>query len=360
MLKILKTMAASALSLLTGLCALMTMASCSGVFEDLEECPRGVIMRFVFDYNLEFANAFPNQVDCLSVYIFNNEGQLVRRVVETSEALADEDWRLTLDLPAGDYRAVAYGGLECDQASFAHTRDTADIRTLQDLEVLINSDHIGDEAYRPDRPLHDLYHGAQDFTVTEGTDYDSTTVKMMRNTNHIRLVLQHIDNSPVNDSDFRFEIVDDNTLFNHANEVISNGTVTYTPWATGTATTGTDALETTDRASASPVQVAYAELSVSRLMLRSALSWTDTDGDPQRGPRLHITNVTDGHVVVDLPLNNYLLMLKSEALAQMPDQEFLDRASRYSLFFFLDYNNAWVRVTIQVGDWTVRLNNIKF
>ena len=44
--------------------------SCSEVYDDLEECPQGVVLRFVFDHNLEFANAFPSQVDCLSLFIF--------------------------------------------------------------------------------------------------------------------------------------------------------------------------------------------------------------------------------------------------------------------------------------------------
>ena len=60
----------------------------------------------------------------------------------------------------------------------------------------------------------------------------------------------------------------------------------------------------------------------------------------------------------DLPLNNYLLLLKSEALGKMDNQEFLDRAYRYNMVFFLDQDNAWVRMNIIVDDWTVRINNV--
>lgn len=357
-----KTASSTAILLLSLLLSVAT-TSCSGVFDDLEECPRGVEMRFIFDYNLEFANSFPSQVDCLTVYIFDKEGNIVDRITETSSVLADEDWRMTLDLPAGDYRAVAYGGLECDLASFAHTKEAKEIKTLSDLQVLINEEHIGDEAGRPARPLHDLYHGATDFTVTEGTTYDKVTVRMKRDTNHIRLVLQHIDNTPVDDKDFRFEIVDDNILFDHANNVLPNRTVTYTPWTTGTANAGLDGLPAgntgdTPRADENTVQVAYAELSVSRLMYKSNFSWTQPDGKTQKGPRLRILSVENGHTVCDLPLNNYLLLLKSESFGKMDNQEFLDRASRYNLIFFLDRDNTWVRMNIIVDDWTVRINNI--
>ena len=344
---------------------LLSLGACSAVYDDLEECPRGITMRFIFDYNLEFANAFPNQVDCLSVYVFDNDGNLVERRTETTEVLADEDWRMTFDLPAGDYRTVAYGGIECDLASFSHTNDIKNIKTISDLGVVINSEHIGDEAARPGRNLHDLYHGAVDFTVTEGITYDKVTVPMMRDTNHIRIVLQHLDNSPVDDKDFRFEITDDNTLFDHANNVVKNGVVTYTPWVTGTAHAGLnglpadgDAPET--KGASDPVQVAYAELSVSRLMYRSEHTWTDSEGVAYRGPRLRIISKENERTVCELPLNSYLLLLKSDYFQKMEHQEFLDRASRYNLVFFLDEDNAWARVNIVVDNWTVRINNIEY
>lgn len=342
------------------------MTSCSGVFDDLEECPRGVTMRFVFDYNLEFANAFPSQVDCLSVFIFDKDGNFVTRHTETSDVLADEDWRLTLDLPAGEYRAVAYGGMECDMSSFSHSRDISDIRKLEDLEVRINDIHIGEESGRPQKPLHDLFHGAIDFTVNAGTTYDKVTLKMMRDTNHIRLVLQHLDNTPVDDKDFRFEIIDDNVFFNHNNDVVPSRTVTYTPWVTGTAHAGLNGIPTDDPATRDavvnqdPVQVAYAEMSVSRLIHKSEFIWTQRDGKSQRGPRLRIISKENGRTVADLPLNNYLLLLKSENLGNMGNQEFLDRAYRFNLVFFLDHDNAWIRMNIIVDDWTVRIDNIDF
>ena len=152
-------------------------------------------------------------------------------------------------------------------------------------------------------------------------------------------------------------------MFDHANNVLPNGTVTYVPWTTGTANAGLNGLpagdeDTRTRDLADPVQVAFAELSVSRLMYKSGFTWTQPDGKTQRGPRLRILSLENGRVVCDLPLNNYLLLLKSEALGKMDNQEFLDRAYRYNMVFFLDQDNAWVRMNIIVDDWTVRINNI--
>ena len=93
------------------------------------------------------------------------------------------------------------------------------------------------------------------------------------------------------------------------------------------------------------VTVAYAELSTSRLMTANH-------------PRLLITAREDGREIVNIPLNDYLLLLKSDLYADMPAQEFLDRESEWSLIFFLDDNNLWLQTVIVINDWVVRLNNI--
>ena len=336
------------------------LSSCNAIYDDLEECPRGVVMRFIFDHNLEFANAFPNQVDCLGVYIFDKEGSLVTHVTETSDVLADEDWRLTLDLPAGEYKAVAYGGMQCDKASFAHSRRPGEISRFEDLDAILKPEYMAGADSRPRTPLHDLFYGSVDFTVNEGTDYDRVTLPMMRDTNHVRIVLQHIDNSPVDDKDFTFEIIDDNTMLDCRNDVVSSGVFTYLPWSQGTKTAGSMPDSPTKAGDAADVQVAFAELSTSRLIYDSKTVWTHDDGRLYVGPRLRIRSLESGHNAVDIPLNNYLLLTKSEAFAKMPPQEFLDRASRYSLVFFLDRDNRWVRMNIEVGPWTVRVDNIDF
>ncbi|MDE6272474.1 MAG: FimB/Mfa2 family fimbrial subunit [Muribaculaceae bacterium] len=355
---------------ITALMALAVIAtglsSCDAVYDDLEECPRGVVMRFVFDYNLEFANAFHSQVDCLSVFIFDADGNKIDYRTETTAVLADENWRMTFDLPAGKYTAVAYGGMDCDQSSFEHQIRPSEIKKLSDLEVRTNLSHIGDPANSPKSPLHDHFHGMTGFTVTEGTQYDHATVEMMRNTNNLRIVLQHLDNSPVDYNNFDFEVTDDNTRFDYANNVLSHKEVTYTPWSADNAYAGVDGLPSSSKAEGSrasdvgmPVQVAFAEFSMSRLMANSGYKWTRSDGEVRQGPRLKIKDKTDGKIIADLPLVNYLLLMKSSYFT-MDDQEYLDRAYHHNMIFFLDENNYWVRVHIVVKDWVVRINNVNF
>ena len=40
---------------------LVSLSSCEKIYDDLEACPHGVSLRFVYDYNMAYANAFPKR-----------------------------------------------------------------------------------------------------------------------------------------------------------------------------------------------------------------------------------------------------------------------------------------------------------
>lgn len=316
------------------LLAITASTSCGTLHEDLEPCPQGFRIRFIYDYNMEFANAFYSQVDCLTVLFYDESGKYVQTETVTTSVLADENWRMVVDLKPGKYHILAYGGLADDKASFSFVTDPA-VTAYHDIEVQMNPDvmtsPVGTE-------LHHLFYGRLDSEVEKNsTDYREITVPMMKDTNNLRILLQQVSGEPVDNADYDFIITDNNTLFAWDNDLIPVPTYTYWPWARGNASPG----ELPDGSDAS---VAWAELSFSRLVTGAS-------------PRLLITNKEKGTTVVDLPLNNYLLLLKSQAYASMGDQEFLDRESRWTMIFFLDEKNHWISTTITVKDWTVRINN---
>ena len=49
-------------------------SSCERIYEDLAPCPHGVSLRFIYDYNMEYANAFAKKVDCLLSRQLEREG----------------------------------------------------------------------------------------------------------------------------------------------------------------------------------------------------------------------------------------------------------------------------------------------
>lgn len=316
-------------------CPWMMFTSCEYIHEDLMPCERGVSLRFVYDYNMEYANAFPSKVHCLTLYIYDGEGNYVGTRVEKTDVLKDENYRMKIDLEPGDYSMVAYGGVACDDRSFTvidEPTDAADKLTALSVQMSHNE-------LTSDKLLHDFFYGKLDVTVEEN-NYKDETVYMMKNTNNIRIILQQMNGMPVSDKDFTFRIVnDDNTLFAHDNSLIENGAVTYMPWAQGQRTVG-DGEEGTGK-----VTVAYAEFSTSRLTVGNH-------------PRLVIANNETGEDVLNIPLNDYLLLLKSDRYADMTDQEYLDRENEWSMIFFLDKNHLWVDAQIIINDWVVRLNNV--
>lgn len=310
------------------------------VYDDLEACPEGLRLRFVYDYNMEFANAFYSQVDCLTLLIYDKDGKYIATRTETTEALlSDENWRMDLDLPAGEYNLIAYGGMECPKASFAFSTEPSPSTSMHDLNVYLKPGLLT----RPEgTELHHLYYGRLNVTVNpENTDYTEATVYMMKDTNDLRIVLQHTDGSPVDHSEFTYELTADNTLLGWNNDVTPTEVTTYMPYATGNAMAGIDGF------TGNEVQAAYAEFSTSRFINGAA----DT--------RLTIRRASDGSEVLSIPLIRYLLLLKSdeEQFKDMKPQEFLDRESRWKMVFFLT-GNVWSQTHIIINDWVVRINDI--
>lgn len=312
------------------------LVSCS-VYETLDPCPKGVSLRFVYDYNMEYADAFSEQVDCLTLYVYDGQGNYVMTRTVTGDELQDENYRMVLDLPEGDYRFVAYGGLACDKHSFAVEQEPAPGSTLDDLEVAmeLSGENVSKEL------LHDLFWGRLDARV-EGELYRDETLYLMKNTNNVRIVIQQADTSsdPLEIDDFEISITDDNTRFAADNSLLAGiSPFSYEPWTQG------DGEVVGESESGKTVSAAYAEFSISRLMTTN-------------NPRLTIYSHQQQETVVDIPLNKYLLLLKSEKFAGMADQEYLDRENLWSIIFLLnDY--TWHDVRIVINDWTVRQDNIQ-
>lgn len=326
----------------------VSLSSCDNlIYDDLDPCPYGVSLRFVYDYNMEFANAFPAQVDCLTLYVYDGDGKYLMTRTVTGDELRDESYRMTLELTPGDYRFVAYGGMACGEKSFSMI-ETPDFGSLYpDRRVIIDRSQVTSATPR-ERKLHDLFWGElsmkADYPQPEGT------VKMMKNTNNIRVVLQQEFGGTVDVDDFEFEITDDNALFNYDNLPITGKEpmLTYTPWVTGQRQTGVSITGST--VTPVPVVVAYAEMSTSRLMEKGST-------------RLLIRRKADGVTIVDLPLVKYLDLLCSDYYKEPPfalsTQEYLDRESSYELFFFLRPDNSWLDTRIVINDWVVRINDIE-
>lgn len=331
-----------------------SVTSCSWVDDDLEPCTAEI--RFVYDYNMEFANAFHKQVDCLDVYIYDSEGTLVSKERITDESLlTDENYRMKVDLPDGDYRVVAYGGMGCDRTSFRHINEPELGSAIEELHVQLDGAALngGDKAR-----LHNHYSGSVSFTMTHSNRVVAT-VEMMRNTNNIQIGLSYTDGRAIDVNDFTYEITDDNNdMFynpnvsssqpNFANSLLATGEITYKPYNTVNVDTGVSDDATSD----DPTwHNAVAQFSTSRLVTGKT---TPT--------YLSVKWVESGNEIFRIPLVNYMIMYKNgyyTNLSNMSNQEFLDRENTWNFMFFLGDDNLWVSSRIIVNDWEVRINDIE-
>lgn len=334
---------------------MMLSSACGIINEDLDPCPDAAVnLRFVYEYNMEFANAFHNQVDCLSLYIYDEEGNFVTKQTElTRENLADENFRISLKLPEGNYRAIAYGGMECRDASFIHPTAFSNTNELADLTVALHPDCLSDDNLRK---LHNHFYGSARFSVSQNTTIEAR-VEMMRNTNTVQVALQHVSGSPISHEDFNFSITDDNTLFDSDNNLLPNGEVTYLPFLSETRYAGTQPGEESSRAdddadNANDVSVAMAHFTTSRIVRNKPVRTT-----------LTVTRKSDNSEVLRIPLVNYMLLFKSDSglVEPMADQEYLDRENSWRFVFFLDdRNDTWLTTRIVINDWEVRINDTEF
>ena len=359
-------------------------SSCS-IDEDLPHCPRGLDLHFVFDHHLEgwsadapgsnslheLPNVFNPQVHCYTLNVYNEDGELVKRFIEPGERIRSNHYHLKIDLPHGTYHIRAYGGTGCDERSFLPYQLTDgslaplvadEAHNVANLHWQLNYDK---STMTSDKLLHDYYYAygidneplAETDIVVEGEMYKPHTLRFMRNTNAIRVMMQHTmsvtdENGkpketflPVTADDYNLVIVDNNTLFNHANQRVLTGeasrdVVTYRPWTTGSAT-----IERRTSTDEDPV-VATADFSVSRL-------FADTQG------RLQIYHKLDGQLLLDMPLS-YLQLSKPAQLKNMSAQEYLDRQKYWNVTFIRHSDKVWADATIIINGWTVRINDVDF
>ncbi len=329
-------------SLLPALVTLVGFTSCdSSIFhEDLQPCPQGLSVRFIYDYHLETGNAFPEQGDCLTLLVYDTAGRWVCTKTAGKEQIADENWRMTLDLPAGSYYLLAYGGMECSDASFSFAQ-TPSTTPMRDLEVFLHPSLLTE----PDGSyLHPLFYGNHKdllkVTVpSDALDYTECTVEMMRDTNDFRIILANENGAPISADDYTFTITDNNTRFNYLNQIISTEDVVYRQWARGDVNVGQNPDDT-------PFSMAWGDISTSRLMENSSA-------------RLTVYR-KDGLRVLSIPLIPVLEMYKLEAprFKKMGTQEFLDRKNTWVMTFFLNGEGVWAQVSIIIDDWEVRIDNI--
>lgn len=331
--------------IILALSMVVTMAALSScdnglIFEGEGDCGIYYRIRFKYDYNIKYADAFANEVNSIALYIFDENDILVNEITTTDkQALSSGTFEIPLELEPGKYTLLAWGGLMNEESFDMLAETTVGVTKLQELQVKMHRQHNANGEANVSDDLLPLFHGTMPLEVSDIPGTYNETMSLMKNTNVVRILLHEMSGHNVDADKFIFEIHDSNGLYDWDNTLLEDEMITYSPWRQST---GSAEMEDYTRA-ITTVNVALAELTIGRMMAGES-------------PVLHIKNRETGEDVFRIPVADYALLVKGHYRENMSDQEYLDRQDEYTMTFFLD-EGEWVSSFIYINSWRVVLND---
>ncbi len=259
--------------------AALTISSCDMMTEDLSDCPTGLYVNFVYDYNIQRADMFKDHVGGLTLYVYDESDRLVtQRTVSGSElSMYGYNIHFTEEELAPDhsYRLVAVGmqkswdvalqtpGAKYRKTDMAQGNDRKSFNIRLDREQPSRADSYSSPYYEVSAaaPLDTLWHTlttlqASAATIPGVTKYHQAvdgsinsngidlvhvvsgeptyaTVSLIRDTNHLNISLREIDHpEEVNHEDYEVFIVDANGDLDFQNNlIVPTDSLIYRPYA---------------------------------------------------------------------------------------------------------------------------------
>lgn len=111
---------------------LLMVASCDMWHTDTDDCPTGIYVKFKYDYNLQRADMFNDHVGAVTLYVYDENGNFVKKFEEANSLsalpLKNIDYKMHItDLQPGKYQFIALAGqksyteqLNTQRAKFVH------------------------------------------------------------------------------------------------------------------------------------------------------------------------------------------------------------------------------------------------
>lgn len=348
------------------------IASCDSILDYVDgDCSIKYRVKFKYDYNMEEVDAFSKQVRTVTLYAFDNQGNLVYQKTDEGEQLGDNDYAMDVDFDAQNYHLIAWAGI--NDESFGVPLLTPLKSKIEELTVKTLRNKNQNSRARTDEEgkfivndeLHSLWHGEIKNAPTTRNDRESvTTVSLVKNTNNIRIVVAQVNqsNEPIpatkalHKNSLECAIYDDNGYMNYDNNLLPDNLLTYQPFVTKESSVSTRAFrangEPTEKDDNSGIDKEYNavinEVSVARLM-------------ETQTPRLSIRNsVTGEDLFTSGNLIELLRMLQLEQYKNKYDlQEYLDREDQYSMIFFVNEKMALINSVIEINGWIIHIRNIE-
>ena len=338
--------------------ALVSLSSCGMMTEEEPDCNPYYKVRFRFDMNMLYADAFSTQVGEVDLYVFDTDGKLVWKGHEEGDILSQEGYMMDLPVAPGNYDLVVWCHKRHENAAGFNLAGGDDPQGFHHLKMRMAREYDADQAHST-TDLHALFHGKVSVELPETWGTHVVTVPLTKDTNSIRIMLVHLSGKEISKDDFDFKITDDNGHLDHDNTILDDEFVEYRAWSKregmasmvlpvinsrSASKSVTPLPDLTRAASTSPIHSLTAEMTTSRLQTC-------------RKPMLTITRKSDGEEVVNIPIIDYFMMVKGEYNRHMEDDEYLDRQDEYNMTFFMHDDGSWYKSVIDILSWRVVLQN---
>ncbi len=362
-----------------------------------EDCPSGLYVRFVYDYNTARADMFKDHCGHVTLYVYDESG---RKVAERSvshvngmEPLRKYGYAVHFEdgeLPAGRYRLQAVAmqkdwdeTLGCNGAKYRRTEvlDSESLRISLDhddeqisgtnrhqvnaeapLDTLWHTLKVASYAPQDGRVAPDLHRTVKPFSIYPLEDQYVTvddaratyaTVSLIRDTKHLNITLRDIDDPDnIYDMDYEVILLDDNAHLAHDNEVIRTDSLQYSPYASWTSRLENGGTIIDGNTTAPGQRTAHYNLMFNRISYNA---------DINKSARSQIINRRTNQQValINLPYTLAEGRIAYDIYNYSP-QEYLDREYDYRLDFLLK-GGKWfyMDVVINVLSWSKRFQNVE-
>lgn len=331
------------------LSGVMALTSCSNPVFDYEgDCDPHYYVEYVYDMNMEWANAFSSQVNSVELYIFDSTtGELVDTYKESDVSkLSAPGYRMPIYVNPGDYEFVAWCGLENNMENLFSL--DLNVSHREHLNCRMHRQYDDSKAYQ-NKQLHGLFHGKVSASLPDREGEHIVTVNLIKDTNNINLSMQHLSGKPLTIDMFSVTMSEGNGYLAHDNTIKSDEDIEFRPWhlRSGMVDIGGRTKDSGDE----NLNYFMAELSTSRLMA-------------DRDPRVNIIDNATGKIVYSIPIVQWATTFRSQQYKDSnnnihvisDNQEYLDRESDYDVMLYLDNGEeGWVAASIYINSWKVVL-----
>ena len=326
---------------------LMAAAACEPIYEAEGDCIPGYYLEFVYDMNMDYADAFAAKVSSVSVYAFDAATkELVRVYSDQGEALGREGYRMKLDLAPGSYEFVAWCGLADNEGHFTVP---GDVRRPEEIGCTLSREHDAEGRAFVEKDLHALFHGKIAAVLPDDLREHTYTVPLIKNTNNINLSIQDISGKAIDPERFDIRFIARNGAMAFDNTLLEDEEIDFLPYVKRNGTASVEGSGTDDPVSQNDLIVT--EMSTARLVAGQE-------------PTIEIFDKKAGSILYSIPLVKWALMLKSQQYRSMGDQEYLDREDEYNVILYVRGEDEvipedpeyYLAVSIMINSWRLVIN----